>query len=224
MDGIQVENRLHHLVNGYIKQKFDAYKTYDHFEASLINIMVIFLGNILIVFDIYPSKCKSMFSGHGTKFKREKSDHVHGSFTFGCSNGWNKGVHKVSIQTKDTTYYDDAFGITSNIDHFKRNTYWYGSSGCDKGFFYTLNGDTLVTMNEKEFGNKTQTRVFNKIKRKPNDKISICLDANEWTVKWLFNDQQLGKPFNVVANETYHLFISSGAHSKTVKYHLIVDY
>lgn len=226
MGELTLETRLHYLVDGYIKKKVDGYKTYDHFESSLINIMVRFLGNIFMAFDIYPSKCKSMFNDYGTIFTRTDKESDLKSFTFGCSYGWSEGVHKISIESKDTTYFQDAFGITSNIKHFKTTEKWYGSANCTQGYFYTLNGDSLVTMNDPANEDEYQDEVFKEAERRPNDKLSICLDANRWRVTWYLNDEQLGKPFDIVANETYHLFVSSAhprPHGRT-EYHLINHY
>ena len=77
-----------------------------------------------------------------------------------------------------------------------------------------------------DFNNK-QNDEFKLPKRSDTDKLSICLDANKWTVTWFMNDKQIGKPFKVMENETYHLFISSNCYhndDKQREYHLIVDY
>ena len=152
------------------------------------------------------------------------------SFTFGCSYGWNEGVHKVSIQTKNTTYYLDGFGITTNIEQFRANKRWYGNSS-SKGYFYTMNASTLVTMNDivnERYNNDPDGwRRDKRSPRKENDKISICFDANNWKVTCLINDKEIGT-FRVMKYETYYFFVSSGGYlnegDKRSEYHLIIDY
>ena len=65
IENAQLHRHLHTVVNGYLKQKFSIHANYHHFEQSLINIMIAYLGNILFAFDIYPSRCKSMFTQYG---------------------------------------------------------------------------------------------------------------------------------------------------------------
>ena len=86
----QLQTRLHHLVHGYLRHQLYSYDTYHHFEQSLINVMIAFLGNILFAFDIYPSKCKSMFTQYGTVFTRNNKDKDKKLFTFGCLHGINE--------------------------------------------------------------------------------------------------------------------------------------
>ena len=218
---------MNNLVTGYIKSEFDAYETYDHFEASLIILIARFLGYIFIIFDVYPSECESFFSENGTVFKRSPGDDEH-SFTFGCSYGWNKGIHKVSIQTKNSTYHGDAFGITTNIEYFRTCKEWYGNSGpaySGNTQFYTLYSDNLNSLNDNN--NETQYAILKYDSRTINDKISIVFNADEWTVAWFMNDEQIGKPFKVIPDKTYHLFVSSNQsinnHDGRAEYQLIVD-
>ena len=70
---------------------------YDLFEISLVHIIAGLLGNILLTFDIYPSEIESMFHAYGQIFKRSVSDKDKGNFVFGCSKGWNTGIHRISI-------------------------------------------------------------------------------------------------------------------------------
>ena len=61
----KLETRLNNLAAGYVRTEFQAYESYDNFEESLIKLMVRFLGNILMIFDVYPLECKALFSDDG---------------------------------------------------------------------------------------------------------------------------------------------------------------
>ena len=127
------------------------------------------------------------------------------SFTFGCSYGFNQGIHTISIQNKGSTYYKDAFGITSNIDHFRTVHAWYGHSGCRNinAYLYVLNGDSLVVTNDRVNRNPPYRNLAKARDRDSNYKLPICINAEQWIVIFYLNGVQLGKPWNIVPNETY---------------------
>ena len=53
-----------------------------------------------MIVDVYPKECKSMFFD-GLIFKKDHVVHKDiADVTFGCSYGWKKGIHKISIQNK----------------------------------------------------------------------------------------------------------------------------
>ena len=226
MEATRVKADLHHLdlMNGYIKEQFDAYEKYHHFEVSLINVLIAFLGNILYRFDVYPPKFEFMFSDEERIFTRTINNRYKGtdkSCTFGSSYDWNEGIYKVCIKCKDSTSCaGDAFGITSDINCFETIEGWYNEG---HGFSYILNGTSrcLCTMNDAT--NKSNVQYLGTREWKSDDKISICFDADNWTVSWYLNNERLGIPFNVVPYQNYHLFISSGVGSIS-EYHIMNDH
>ena len=212
------DNRIEYLVNGYMRKRYASQKLYDQFESSLILIMMELLGNIFIMFDVYPSKCKSMISNNGKIFKRNlPSIDSQGSFTFGCSIGWNKGIHKISIQAKSGRFGSNVFGITTDMEYYKTHPVWY--SRCEKGFRYAMKGDLLVACGDLTGNNTTQWGIFDK-PSKAGDILEICLNADEWTVTFSMNDKQLGKPMKVIP-ATYHLFVCSAENASSSEYHVL---
>ena len=165
-----------------------------------------------------------MFSSNGTIFKKQEKDHIYKSFTFGCSKGWNKGIHKISIMNKAGGFGNDAFGITTNIEFFKDKLVWYNKAKWQDGYFYVLNKNNLLSMNDDINNHQIQRRIFKTNESKPGDILCICLNTDEWMVTFSLNDKQLGKSMKIIKNETYHLFISSSRHSvDQVEYHLFLD-
>ena len=138
MDNLSVEPRLIYLAHGYMREQYATHDNYDQFEPSLVNVIIKLLGNIFMCFDIYPLKHKSMFSNYNTTFIRNAG--TPGSFTFGCSYGMNKGIHKISIENKGGGFHA-AFGVTTNIEYFKQNSVWFNRH--KKADICYLNGTTI---------------------------------------------------------------------------------
>ena len=216
------DKRVEYLVNGYMRQEYTLHKQYDHFESSLMLIMMEFLGNIFIMFDVYPSKCKWMFSNYGKTFKRDfpRRDNMD-AFTFGCSLGWNKGIHKIWIESRASGFGSNAFGITSDIKYFGTNHVWFGHQD---GYKYVMNGNLLAAIDDFSDIGSSHHNVFDESESKSGDILQICLNADQWTVTFSLNEKQLGKPMKVKPDQTYHLFISSSGFLRTpCEYCLISD-
>ena len=129
------------LIDGYIRNQYCKHEAYDKFEKSLVMIIVKLLGNIFMIFDVYPVECKSSISKDGLKFKPDQK--MHKDVTFGCSYGWNDGINKVSIRNK-YKWQGHAIGITNNIQQFSEEAIWYGFVDKDEGLYYNLNSGSLV--------------------------------------------------------------------------------
>ena len=199
------------LVHGYIRNEYNNHKYYDQFETSLINIILQLLGNIFMIFDVYPSICKSMVSDDGLIFTKDPVEHKDiGSITFGCSYGWNKGTHKISVRNK-YKWKGHAIGITNNIQQFAERPAWYGSwtrnQYKEQSYYYNLNGSILVGTHIP-----FQPGLFKS--KNGNDVISIHFDGDNGTLTFLFNDKIIGKGVKVKKNETYYLFISCNSSCK----------
>ena len=98
---------------------------------------------------------------------------------------------------------------------------WYTNRLPAVGYFYTLWGNKLVTVNDYHL---PQYGIFDKNPRGANDKLSICFDADIWTVTWYKNDEQIGEPFKVMPNKEYHLFVRITNGDGRTEYRRIVDY
>ena len=230
MDARQV-NRVRELIHGYMREKYSSHVNYEKFEVSLMEIILRLLGNIFIIFDVYAPEITDLISDNGKVFKfekKQKSNINHSSYiTFGCSYGWSKGVHKISVQKVNTPYESSAFGITTNIKYFngENGKKWFGSSGCKDGYFYVLNGTGLASMVNGEGGNQYQSGVVTSNQHTSNDKITICIDLDNGKATFMYNDKQCGFPMKIEKNQTYHFFISSGCIfcGSRAEYHLITE-
>ena len=191
------------LVDGYMKKEYCKHENYDRFEKSLVGIIVKLLGNIFMIFDVYPSICKSMFADDGLTFKPDRILHKGlGDVTFGCSYGWNKGIYKISIQNK-YKWEGQGIGITNNIQRFKEKPAWYGEfTSKDKQFLqYNLNSSILVGS-----GISTQYSLFSS--NNGGDVITMQFDGDNGILTFLFNHKIIGKSIDVRKNEIYYPFIS----------------
>ena len=212
-DKEDIDDRYLGLVNGYIREEYVAHDDYDKFETSLVNIIIKLLGNIFICFDIYPLKHKSKFSNYNTIFKRDKDDGD--NMTFGCSYGINKGIYKVSLKNTISGFGSNAFGIITNILHFKTNSVWFNEAyNADE---YFLNGTLIAGANAK-----TRYDVFKKTDTKAGDVLAMKFDANEWKLTFFLNDKQLGNTMNV-KKQTYYLFVGSCYGVESLEYHITID-
>ena len=194
------------LVNGYMRNEYNTHGSYDQFEISVIKIIVRLLGNIFMVFDVYPLECKSMFSDDGLIFKPnpEKNRNIEG-ITFGCSYGWNKGIHKIAIRSKNN-WTTHAIGITNNIQQFAERPAWYGNWAkqyAPQNLYYNLNGTMLV-------GTRIQRQedLYQFESQSRNDVITIKFDGDNGALTFLFNDKIIVKSVKVKKNETYYPFVS----------------
>ena len=224
MSNKDVGYRLMHLSNGYMREQFATHSDYDQFEISLVNIIIELLGNIFMRFDIYPLQHTSLFSNYNTVFKRNKAHKQKGSFTFGCSYGMNKGVHKISIENKVNGLRWPAFGITTNIQYFKEHSAWFNADGkADISFLNRkLIGQKFCSGKQLETGKRSSTQfgVFDPNNCKAGDVISMVLNADEWTLTYELNDKQIGTTLNVIPNQTYYFFVSSNKREENVEYHI----
>ena len=164
-----------------------------------------------------------MFSNFNTIFKCN----INEGFTFGCSYGMNEGVHKISIISKVDGFRRSAFGITTNIDCYRKEGIWFSSSKyIDSGaYIFYLNATTIGhTCPDYAFkkNNLTQWNVFETVNRKSGDTISIIFDADQWILEYLLNDKKLGTATMVKPDRTYYFFVSAST-SQRVEYHLTID-
>ena len=213
--------RLMELANGYIREQYATHDDYDQFETSLINVIITFLGNIFMCFDIYPSMHESKFSHYNTVFRRSKDDPNEVPMTFGCSYGMNEGIYRMQIENKISGFGSDAFGITTNIDIFRKHSGWFDVDG--EADVYFLNGTLIAKLNDSDVACQMQYGLFKANETEPGDVITILYDGKQYKLTYLLNDKQLGKSVDVI-HQTYYFFVSSCYGVKNVEYHVKVDH
>ena len=214
MTTISTSIRCSLLISGYMRIEYCKHDNYDQFETSLVKIIVRLLGNIFMIFDVYPLKCKSMFSDDGLVFKKQPSQRGIGDVTFGCSYGWNKGIHKISIKNK-YEWNEQGIGITNRIQKFTEKAAWYGYFNSDMGeYSYNLNGKNLV-------GTDIESQNFVFESKNAGGVVTIHFDGDNGTLTFLYDDKIIGKSVNIKRNETYYPFISYNADNGPAEFHLI---
>ena len=203
------------LIAGYMRIEYRKHQNYDQFETSLVNIIIQLLGSIFMIFDVYPMEAGSMFSDDGLTFKNNKEFR---KLTFGCSYGWKKGVHKISVKNKYKWIrgVSQAIGITNRIQIFTTKAAWYGHFDryIDE-YRYNLNSPHLV-------GTDIPSRNFVFESNKGGGVITMLFDGDNGTITFYYNDKIIGESINIKKDEIYYPFISYyGEPNAEAEFHLI---
>lgn len=206
-----IETRSDLLITGYLNKfclEKDIYITsFKKFEISLIALLIRFVGNVFIVFDVYPSEVEIFLSEKRSRFIR---NHHHsgkaGDLTFGSSVEWTEGIHQISFRSNTLSHSTDAFGITSNIDALCDKPGWFadkmGRTSRNMFMVYAISGGTLLN---------TAQHIMKYWDFEEGDIITIRFNAYRWTVEYLLNGVRKGDPQKVVSDSIYSPFISNNS-------------
>ena len=210
--------KMKQVTNGYMRENYMNHPQCDQFKVSLIELIMVFLGNIIIVFDVYPQQYNQFFFEDGKimKIDMKTNDTDWKSFPFGCSvnDGWKKGINKISFKSATDSYLHDAIGITSNLMYLIEQNKWY--SYCESGDYYVKNGTYLTTsINDKH--EMYDPNAFNGVTANPNDVFTLIYDGDKATLQFMLNGEQKGKTMKVKKDEIYYPFICVDA-SPSIKY------
>ena len=207
------QTKLEYLGNGYTRQKYlhkNGNSTTDNFEISLINIIIQYLGNILITFDCYPQGFQSQIIENGQAVKAYSKINAT-PICIGCSTEWNEGIHQISFRSNSLGHVGDVFGINSNIREFTNQPGWYTDrTELAKSQTYSWN----VYVNNLYCHPKTSDALFqyavtSDLDYKEGDILSLLFNGNDWTISYLLNGKIVGKPFKITPNLKYSPFICS---------------
>ena len=164
-----------------------------------------FVGNIFIIFDVYPYEAEKFLSDKKSIFIRNHHDRGDaGDLTIGSSVEWTEGIHQISFRSNTISHSTDAFGITTNIDKLCESPGWFAdmSRGRDVFWTYALNGGTLLN---------SSNHVIKYWEFEEGDIITIRFNACNWSVSYLLNGVRKGDLQSIAPNRIYSPFISNNS-------------
>ena len=191
-----------HLVNGYVKQEFSG-NCNSSYPLELSNVILIFLGNILIKFDVFNDDFKRFIDENGKHIKYMISGKslTQNLNTICCSFGMNKGVTIIDIKCINPCG-SGVIGILSDIDECKTGKWIVNMSGYK---YWWYNASTTI------FGEKDNEDIVEsfdvKESWKPNDIVRMKIDCNEWKLTFYLNEQAM-HTMPLHENIKYYLFVN----------------
>ena len=174
-----------------------------------------------MVFDTIHKKYKNCIQQEGTYIRRpgqyeQYTLHDWVYVTICSSLSFNHSFNEFSIKCIRPRY--DAIGILSDISIC--NDSKYENLWCQKGpgnMYYYYGGGAISS------GLKTKDKP-SKQKKLPNwvrgDIVTVKIDRNEWTVRFLKNGKLIGRKVNIVPNIDYYPFVGTQYHD--TDYQLII--
>ena len=196
------DKRITYLVEGYIKENFLISAKYKYLSVSLLtNIFIKFLGNIFILFDIFPEKHRHEIKNDGKLIDHNESN---GYFSIACSNGFNYGVHQIKVKCIEPE--SPLIGITNNYSQYTQDQFWPNDTD-GEAYFYIYGGIHCGENSKKIFKQKTATEPI------PGDVVKVIVDCNLWQLSIM------DETVPIEPNNTYYFCM--GIQSSPSKYELI---
>ncbi len=204
--------KLDCLVNGFVSKQIKHVDLDDKYPLELNVLILRFLGNIFIKFDlIYPAYAHCI-QNDGTLLVRDNN--ISASwFRVLSSHAFTAGdIGEFKIKCTKPGY--DAIGIRSNTDIIKEaNKYHSALDG--SMYYYHGDGHLYIT---KGYQPEDQTNVT---KFALNDIITIKVDCVKWNVIFMKNDEMVGDITKIKSNQDYYPFV--GFSYGVTEYQLICD-
>ena len=197
------------LVYGYVSEEIKNVELEDKYPKELNLLIMQFLGNIFMRFDLIHSDYKGCIQNDGTVFKRgiyakAKSFSAVSSYTF-------KPGDIGEFRIKCNKPGGDSIGIMDNTNiinyrskyhsYIDVTVYYYHGWGN----LYGVDGDLVENVSEHKF--------------KIDDIITVKIDCNKWILTFMRNDKMVGKQIEIASKDEYYPFI--GTLSNNVEYELI---
>ena len=183
---------------------------------------VIYVGNIILVFDMVHKKYRNCIQHEGTYIRRpgqyeQYTLHDWVYVTICSSVAFNHSFNEFSMKCIKPRM--DAIGILSDATVCENPQ--YENIWCQKApgnmYYYYGGGAISSGLNTKDKPPKQKKLP----KWKRDDIITVKIDTKEWTVRFLRNERLVGRKVNIVPNCEYHPFIGTQYHD--TDYQLIID-
>ena len=203
---------IDYLISGYIEREFSS-ESKDRkicYPLELNGIIVAFVGNFLMRFDIIHHAYSHHLRQSGTMLKR--ADGMRGYYIACSSTSFSSGIHEFKVRLHKPK--DDAIGIISSLQSCSLKPTFWGNAFGNLYYYY---GDGQIT--EKRDGQKAINHYGEKGWNKDNI-IRVRVDCDNWTVQFFNGSNKMTKgKINIEPGMTYYPMI--GTQSDDVEYELI---
>ena len=199
---LSINDRLAYLVTRYVFITFLKENEYKYPEA--LNVVILrFLGNILIHFDVFNDFYKECVQQNGHCLKIEE-DFEFDTFTVGCSYGFNKGITEIRIQCVHGDAGDEPIGIGTSLQKCYNKESWFFDCGLEN-VYGMYSGNLLVKGGTGTIADKCQYELREWLK---NDTLTVRIDCHQRKVSFFINDELMGNAIDIQPNRTYYLTMS----------------
>ena len=198
------EKKLELLTSWYVRVKLLRSNEEETrvYPIELIAVILKFLGNIFLIFDIInPKECAHVIKNDGKLIQRGIGEK---QFVVASKLAFNEGINEFTI--KSFQQKNDAIGIVGGLDEVNN-----GEWCCYFKFGYMYYGRGAMYIEAKS------SNIFPKWGK--NDEIKIRIDCNDWNVTFFKNEEKVGESIDIKPNKEYHPFI--GCQHKYIKYELL---
>ena len=209
-----LNHRYDHLIAGYVTREILNEQSNDY-PLDINSIIIHFLGDIFVIFDIYHTAHQQCIQKQGTIIKRAAGTYgIKGGaeyssrwvyFSVGSSMEMDHGYYSFDIKCVEPNRYD-AIGITSDLSICEERNMWFGDG---TGHTYCYKGGGAIAGLASQIGIQSWEK---------NDLLSVKIDCEAWTVSFYRNGQLMGKAVDMEKNVKYHAFI--GTAMNETEYHL----
>ena len=205
-----VKEKLNYLVDRYVSNQF-----INSYPKELNLIIIKFLGNVLLRFDIVHPNYRDQITGYGTIIKRPKQGNQPKWLQYMCfsSTTFTNGIHEFRIKCIKPN--EDAVGIVTGTSGCKSKKIHWASVNEDLYFYY---GGGFVQY-RKHNGIWASSSDLKCPKWEKNDIITVNVDCYKWILTFSMNNKMAQK-VKIVPNKVYYPFMGLQYHD--VEYHLIV--
>ena len=209
-----VEEKLELLVSWYVRTELlrAEHEENESYPIELDTVILKFLGNILLIFDVIKDKFANFIKNNGKVIERgpENNPKDIGQFVAASTASFSEGIHEFTIKVGDHAA-SDAIGIISDLNNIHNGTW---CRYFPDGYMYYGHGPIIAT-------NKRQKKSKSKpwIRWKSHCQIKVVVDCIQWKVTFFNNGQQSGESVDIVPDKEYHPFL--GCQHYDVKYEMV---
>ena len=201
------EQLLDYLVMGYTHQQFNIKSQDINYPQELNQIIITFIENIFLSFDMTHDNYRHCLQNYGTLIKSTlcKTFNICSSYAFepGSINSF-----KVRCLDGQGTMAE-IVGIASNTEEFVQEVYVWCKQSNANVYYYCGTGGISEGYNNKKLGVDTYGGLRQIVEIwKKGDTITINVDCIDWRFTVYHNDKQLGVAMSMVENITYYPFMS----------------
>ena len=219
MATLPTEDRTEYLVTRYIHESFLKEKDYQYPEALTL-ILIRFLGNIFLHFDVVHADYKQFVGENGRVLNINRTS-ASPTFTVASSYGFNRGISEIKLECNQASDVGsgDQIGVGTEIGQCYEKRSWMFNDGGEVYFMYGKDICQTVGKMEtiKRFSRTWQWAQSHALAK--GDIMAIRVDCDQWMISFFINDEMKGKPMEIEPGLTYYFLMS--IQSKTAKYTLL---
>ena len=195
-----IKQRERDLINSYIKENMiDNNADQDRYPLELNYIILAFLGNVILIFDIVENELSKSFIYEAGKCIKGKDTAKWKKV--GCSLPLNNRVTRIDVDImEEISNNGNVIRIGSNIEECTTHKWWYQMSGYK--YWWQC---TLCIVSQYNHRNLSYSR--NEQNWTANDIISINIDWDLWIMTFYLNNMPQ-YTFSLQRDVDYHLMIS----------------